>query len=136
MRIILDTNIFLVSIPKNSKYRIIFDKFLAKQFTLILSNDILTEYTEIISQKANSIVAANIAEMLMTAGNVEKIEIFYNWQLIDIDKDDNKFVDCAIAANADYIVSNDKHFEVLKSIEFPVVKVINIENFIKLLIQI
>ena len=72
MRIVLDTNALLVSIPRNSKYRLIFDSFLLKQYSLIISNEILSEYAEIIEQKANSMVSTNIVEMLMSATNVEK----------------------------------------------------------------
>ena len=133
MRIVLDTNVLLVSIPRNSNYRIIFDSFLSKQFTIVVSNDILSEYAEIIAQKANETVSTNIIEMLLSAENVEKQDIFFKWQLIEIDKDDNKFIDCAIAGNVDYLVTNDKHFDVLKSIEFPPITLINIEEFIELL---
>ena len=70
MRIVLDTNILLVSIPKKSPYRIIFDNLLANKFDLVISNDILSEYTEIIAQKTNSIIATNISEMLLTLSNV------------------------------------------------------------------
>ncbi len=51
MRIVLDTNVLLVSIPKRSPYRIIFDNLLANKFDLVISNEILSEYTEIIAQK-------------------------------------------------------------------------------------
>ena len=129
----MDTNVLLVSIPRNSNYRIIFDSFLSKQFTIVVSNDILSEYAEIIAQKANETVSTNIIEMLLSAENVEKQDIFFKWQLIEIDKDDNKFIDCAIAGNVDYLVTNDKHFDVLKSIEFPPITLINIEEFIELL---
>jgi len=119
MNVVLDTNVLLVSIAKKSRYRIIFDNLLANQFNLIISNDILSEYTEIIAQKANVNVANNISEMLLALSNVQKQDVFYKWNLIDADKDDNKFVDCAIAGNADYWLSNDKHFNCLKTIEFP-----------------
>lgn len=56
MRIVLDTNILLVSIPKKSPYRIIFDSLIEKKFTLIISNDILSEYAEIIAQKTIDIL--------------------------------------------------------------------------------
>jgi len=135
MRIVLDTNALLISISKNSKYRIIFDHFLSKKFTLIISNEILSEYAEIIALKANAIVSTNIIEMLLSASNVEKQDVFFKWQLIEIDKDDNKFVDCSIAGNADYIVTNDKHFGVLKYIEFPPITIINIDKFLKLLME-
>jgi len=133
MRIVLDTNILLVSIPRLSKYRPIFDRLLDKTFSLILSNEILTEYEEVISQKANPIVAANIVKMLVSLRNVEKTEIFYRWELIEADSDDNKFVDCAIAGNADFLVTNDKHFGVLKRVDFPEVTVIDIETFLEII---
>ena len=58
MKVVLDTNILLVSIAKKSPYRIIFDSLLTNKFDLIISNDILSEYTEIIAQKANAMVAS------------------------------------------------------------------------------
>jgi len=44
---------------------------------------------------------------------------------------DNKFADCALNAGVDYIVTNDKHFNILKRIEFQPLKVIDIETFKK-----
>jgi len=43
------------------------------------------------------------------------------------------FVDCAIASNANYVVSHDKDFNVLKKIEFPKVKVIDTSTFNEIL---
>jgi putative PIN family toxin of toxin-antitoxin system len=134
MKVVLDTNVLLVSIAKKSPYRVIFDGLLAKQFDLIISNDVLSEYTEIIAQKTNAMVATNISEMLLALSNVQKQDVFYKWNLIDIDKDDNKFVDCAIAGNADYLVSNDKHFYCLKTIEFPKLSLLSIDEFMSLLV--
>ncbi|MCK4763697.1 MAG: putative toxin-antitoxin system toxin component, PIN family [Candidatus Aminicenantes bacterium] len=133
MRIVLDTNVVLVSIPKLSKYRPIFEGLLLKKYTLIISNEMLAEYEEIIARKTNAIVAENIIKMLITLTNVEKTEIYYRWNLIEPDMDDNKFVDCAIAGNADYLVSDDQHFNVLKSIDFPEVPLLRAEEFLEIL---
>ncbi len=130
MRVLIDANCLLVSIPKKSKYRLVFDAFLQKKFTFIISNEILSEYTEVISEKINSQIAINIAELLLIASNVQKQEVYYRWNIIEADKDDNKYVDCAIASNADFIVSNDKHFNVLKKLVFPKVKVLSLDEFI------
>lgn len=108
---------------------------MANKFDLIISNEILSEYTEIMTQKTNIIVATNITEMLLTLSNVQKQDVFYKWQLIDVDKDDNKFVDCAVAGNADYLVSNDKHFNCLKAIEFPKLSLLSIDEFIDVLLD-
>ncbi len=133
MKIVLDTNILLVSIPRKSQFRLIFDKFLSRDYDLIISNEIINEYHEIISQKANSIVANNITELLLSSKNVYKQEIYFKWNIIVNDKDDNKFVDCAVAGNADYIVTNDKHFNIVKQIEFPPLQILNIDEFMAIL---
>ena len=54
---------------------------------------------------------------------------YFHFGLITVDPDDNKFIDCAIAANARYIVTNDRHYDVLKLLDFPKVDVINIQDF-------
>jgi uncharacterized protein len=58
--------------------------------------------------------------------------VYYKWELISEDKDDNKFVDANIASNADYLVTNDRHFNVLKDIDLPFVNIINIDAFLNL----
>ncbi|MCL4483052.1 MAG: putative toxin-antitoxin system toxin component, PIN family [Bacteroidetes bacterium] len=133
MRVILDSNVLLVSLPKLSKYRIIFDEFLSNKLTLIISNEVITEYYEVISRFTNELVASNVSELLLVRPNVEKFDIYYNWSLITEDFDDNKFVDLAISSNSDYIVTNDKHFKILEEIEFPNVKVISLDDFLELL---
>lgn len=50
--------------------------------------------------------------------------------MIEADYDDNKFVDCAIAANVQFVVTEDKHFNELKRIEFPKVNVIGEDDFL------
>lgn len=135
MRVVLDTNVLLVSIPSLSKYRAIFENLIEKDYTLIISNEILTEYEEIIAQKVNKTVSENVVKMLVSLSNVDKVDIYYRWNLIKSDEDDNKFVDCAIAGNADYLVSNDKHFEILDAVEFPEVQLLKIDGFIEMLKQ-
>jgi putative PIN family toxin of toxin-antitoxin system len=135
MKVVLDTNILLVSIPTRSRYRIIFDSLKNNELTLIISNEILSEYTEIIERKTNAMIANNISEMLLGLKNVHKQNVYYKWGLIEEDKDDNKFVDCAIAGNVDYLVSNDKHFNCLKKIDFPKLNLLSIDEFMDLLIK-
>jgi len=73
-------------------------------------------------------VAENTLKAIMNLVNIERVDLYYRWNLIR-DADDNKFVDCAIATNAKFIVSHDKHFNILSSIGFPIVKVISAEEF-------
>ena len=50
---------------------------------------------------------------------MEFVTPYYKLHLIHADEDDNKFVDCAFAAGASCIVSNDAHFKTLNEIKFP-----------------
>lgn len=97
----------------------------------MISNDIISEYMEVLERKTNYMVASNITELLLNLKNVIKIEPYFNWFLIDNDPDDNKFVDCAIAGNAMFLVSNDKHFQVLNKVDFPKVELIEIKSFLE-----
>ncbi len=112
----MGTNILIVSIPKKSKYRPIFDGLLNGDYKLVISNEILNEYVEILEMKANEIVANNIAEALLNLRNVIQKEAHFKWRLVEKDYDDNKYVDCAVIGNVDYLVTNDRHFNVLKDI--------------------
>jgi predicted nucleic acid-binding protein len=71
--------------------------------------------------------------MLLNLGNLSKVEVYCEWKLITRDPDDNKYIDAAIVGTADFIVTNDLHFQVLKSIDFPRVNVVSIEQFLNLI---
>lgn len=120
-----------MAISSRSDYNKIWQSFLAGDFNLCISNDILEEYAEVIARNISVNVARYVVYAIMERKNVKLVTPFYNWHLIEADPDDNKFVDCAIAANAKFIVSEDHHFKVLKSISFPIVDVISIDEFIK-----
>jgi putative PIN family toxin of toxin-antitoxin system len=133
MQVVLDSNVLLVSIPRSSVYRPIFDALLQKRFGLVISTEILAEYEELIEQKANGIVAANIAEMLINLENVHFQEIYFKWNLIEKDPDDDKFADVTIASGADYLVTEDRHFNVLRTLDFPKVTVIGAGEFLQII---
>lgn len=80
MKVVLDTNILLISIPKFSKYRPIFDALIENRFDLSISNEILTEY-----RKTNLLIANNIAELLINLPNVEHTVSYFRWNLIASD---------------------------------------------------
>jgi uncharacterized protein len=131
MRVVIDTNVLVAAIGRKSPFRWIFDAIIDGRLILCVSNEIVMEYKEILQNKASREVASNFIDFLTIHPYVEKAEPFFNFSLITEDADDNKFVDCAIAAGAFCIVTNDKHFLVLKTIEFPKVRVLSIEEFDK-----
>jgi uncharacterized protein len=96
---------------------------------LHITNEILTEYEEIIGGKLNIESANSVMRALMELENVFPSTIYFKYNLISQDPDDNKFIDCAIASNCDFLVTNDKHFNVLKGIDFPKINVVSLEEF-------
>ncbi|MDM8523035.1 putative toxin-antitoxin system toxin component, PIN family [Desulfococcaceae bacterium HSG8] len=129
LRIVPDTNILLISVSSRSKYHWIFQKILDGDFDLYVTNEILAEYEEIIASKYNEVVAGNVLRALLKLPNIHRQTVYYRWNLIVGDPDDNKFADCAVSANAHYLVSNDKHFKVLNKIGFPKIEVLTMEAF-------
>jgi len=135
MKIVLDTNTLLVSVSGRSPYYPIYKALRNKEYELAVTSDILLEYEEIIGEEMGGEVAGDVLSFLSLASNVRRITTWYYWSLISADPDDDKFADAAIAANVDFIVSDDRHFRVLKRIPFPKVKVITTEEFLKMIVE-
>ncbi len=133
LKIVLDTNCLLQSISRRSVYSVVIDKLMESAFDLYITNDILMEYEEKISEIFSRETAELIIGAMSLLQNVQKIEAYFQFNLITADPDDNKFADCAFAGNVHYLVTNDKHFNILKSITFPIINVINLDDFKTLL---
>ncbi len=129
MKVVVDTNCLLASFSKKSPYRWLFDSILRAELTLAFTTDILLEYEEMVSKKTNQEVAQNLMKLLIDLRSREQVEVYYFWNLIAQDADDNKFVDCAVAANADYLITHDRHFNALQDIEFPKVRIATLPEF-------
>ena len=128
-KIVLDTNCLIAALSRHSEYYPVW------KYILCVSNEILEEYQEIIEQKTSAIVARNVVDLLLKSHNVMFVTPHFKFGLITADHDDDKFVDCAFAANATYIVSDDKHFDILKEISFPKLLVLKLKEFLGLLQQ-
>jgi len=129
LRVVIDTNVLLVSISPKSPNHSVIRHFFKADYILCVTTEILLEYEEVIARHMGLLAAINFMEALENAPHVELITRYFKWGLIEADPDDNKFVDCAIAANAKFIVSEDHHFHVLEQIEFPKMEIIGIEEF-------
>lgn len=105
-----------------------FQGLLNGHFILCVTTDILTEYAEIIDQHMGVLASESVLGVIEYLPNVDLITTYYKFHLLK-DEDDNKFVDCAIAANAHFIVSHDKDFRLLKATEFPFIQVIDTNIF-------
>lgn len=136
MNIVLDTNCLIMALSPRSPYTLIWQRLVESSYSLFVSTSILEEYEEVISRNISPKVAKIVLSYLTMLPNVKYQDPHFSFGLIHADPDDNKFVDCAIAANALCIVTEDHHFDVLQRIEFPKVEVIKIDQFLQLLQQI
>ena len=130
MKVVIDTNALLVTIRKSSIHRPIWDALRAEKFELAVTTDILLEYSEILTQQINAPIAERVMTLIEQLPTLKRTQIFFKWNLIKADPDDNKFVDAAISARVRYVVTNDKHFNILKEINFPRVDIISLDEFL------
>ena len=133
MRIVLDTNSLIQSISPKSTYHEVWQSVLTGRNVLCVSNEILEEYAEILNRLAGKKTADLVLNTIIECKNVVFLTPYYHFNLITADPDDNKFVDCAIQANARYIVTNDHHYDALRQIEFPKVGIIKLMDFIQMI---
>ena len=133
MRRVLDTNCLIQIISPHSEYHDVWLSLTKGQNVLCISNEIIEEYVEILERLFNHSFAEAVVKTIVNSPFLEYVAPFYKFELIKSDPDDNKFVDCAIAANARYIVSNDRHYDVLKTINFPRVEVLSLSSFANLI---
>lgn len=96
---------------------------------MCVNTEILNEYEEILAQKMTREIAHNVVEAIARLHTTIFQEVYIHFGLIKTDVDDNKFVDCAVAADAEFIVTNDAHFNILKEIDWPKVLVLTIKEF-------
>ena len=129
--VVIDTNCLLQIIARKSPYRPIWDAFLTGKYQLCVSNEILEEYQEILEQQITPTVAENVILLILNRNNTILVAPHFRMELVTKDRDDNKFVDCAFAAGADYLVSEDSHFNVLRSTPFPLLNLVTLDEFMQ-----
>jgi uncharacterized protein len=133
MTVVIDCNVLVMCLTSRSPWHIIYQSLIAGKFSLVVTDEIVLEYEEIIQDKYGLATTGDFIALLKELPNVNYITTYYKWHLIDTDADDNKYCDCAIAGRADYIVTEDNHFNVLKIIPFPQLSVLGINDFTAML---
>ena len=130
-RLVLDTNSLIQSISRRSPYHELWVSFLDGRNNLCVTTEILNEYAEILERKTNSYFSSLALEVIINSRHKIFVTPYYKFRVIANDPDDDKFVDCAIASNAKYIVTEDSHYNVLKQLDFPKIEIIKLDDIIK-----
>ncbi|MEO8150500.1 MAG: putative toxin-antitoxin system toxin component, PIN family [Bacteroidia bacterium] len=133
LRVVIDTNILLVSVSRKSPFHWVFESIINNKIEICVTTEILLEYEEIISRHMSSEIAESVLDTIQNTKNVIEVKNYFSWNLIPKDSDDNKFADCAVWGNADFLVTNDKDFGILKTLNFPFIKVLDLFAFQKIL---
>lgn len=128
MVFVIDTNVFVASLSRTSPYHWVIESLLNEVFEICYSNEVLLEYEEVLTQKYGKIVAENFLKALQELPNAKEVNIWYRWSIIS-DPDDNKFIDAAVAGGVHYIVTEDRDFKILSTVDFPSINVLKINEF-------
>ena len=132
MKVVLDTNIFISGIHWSGSSEKILYAWFDNRFEFVCSESIIEEITETLMNFRIPLSMNDLLKWIIIIS--ERAVIVKPSEKLDIvkeDPDDNKFFEAAIAGNAQYIISQDKHLLRIK--EFRRVKIITPEKFLKIL---
>ena len=130
MNIVIDTNVFVSSFFGGNPKKVV-DLWKTGQLKICVTNEIIEEYFEVLErfglkdpEKKNELLTLfRKAYFLIFCSKTEKLKI------VKSDPDDDKFIECAIALSADFIVSGDK--DLLEIKKYLGIKIINPKDFLK-----
>ena len=131
--LVLDTNTLIQCISRRSRYHELWRSFLDGRNQLCVTTEILAEYAEILERKTSATFASLALDVIINNPYTLFVTPYYKFNVITTDPDDNKFVDCAVAANARFIVTDDHHYNVLLDLEFPKVSIIKLDTMMRYL---
>jgi putative PIN family toxin of toxin-antitoxin system len=135
MKIVLDTNILVSGTFWKGDSARILELTDAKEIELILSEELIEEYNEVISrdeildkvQNKDLILNKSVQKIIQNSTIVEPSKKF---DIVKEDPDDNIILECALEGKVDYIISNDKHL--LNLNEFEGMKIVTPEEFLNI----
>jgi len=129
LKVVIDTSVLIASLW-NTRSRSLVELWKEGKITLCASEAILKEYLYILPRFVLFRKGAEkLLSLLKAKNNIKMVRPFRRLKIIKEDPLDNKFLECAIEAKADYIISADKHLRNLG--EYEGVKIVSSENFLR-----
>lgn len=119
MTVCIDTNVVMGMFGSAAPWLRIRQAVLAGEIIWAVSNEILLEYEEVAAREMGETHASRIGLFIELARQTHRRILYitpeFRFQIITHDVDDDKFADCAICAHADYVITEDRHFQSLKN---------------------
>ena len=130
MKVVIDTNVFVSSFFGGNPRKII-DLWKKGEITLCLSKDILDEYTGVL-QRIGLKDEREIEELLSLFA--EGFNILFTTKtpkirVVKDDPDDDKFIECAVALRAEFVITGDRAIKALG--EYMGIKILTPQQFLK-----
>lgn len=117
MTVCIDSNVVLGMFTAHHAHRPIVEAWLHKAFVWAVSTEILLEYEGIMLREGGSAKVAKMLQIMQMAaaalGNLRLVPPTYRFRLITNGPDENKFADCAVTEEADWLITGDGHFSSL-----------------------
>jgi len=129
-KVVLDTSVFVSALGWKGASREIFNDCIKGDLELFLSTEIFDEIKRVLNYpkfKFSQTEIDDFLDQILEVGNL--VETGIKVDMIKDDPSDNKFLECAITVEADYIISRDPH--ILKIKEFEGIKVSSPEDFME-----
>jgi len=131
IKIVVDTNILISFFCyPGGIIRELMKKILALEYELVLSNEIVDEFKEVINKKFNELTIVEGEFIKFIQDNFTIINPEKKLNIVKDDATDNKIIECAVAAKADFIISGDKHILDLR--KYKNIKILNPSDFLKM----
>jgi len=130
-KVVIDTNIYISAIFWGGKPRKVVDLGRGEKILIFSSSDIEKEIPEKLRTKFK-LDEEEVNRILLDFSTFTiPVEVTKQIQAVTDDPDDDKFIECAICCNADYIVSGDRHLLNLK--EYAGIKILKASEFLSIL---
>ena len=109
-RVVVDTNVFVSSFFGGNPRKIV-DLWKSGQVTICLSKPIIDEYVEVLQQLGlqNERELEELLNLFARGFHVLFSANTPELHLVNEDPDDDKFIECAVALKADFVISGDKN---------------------------
>ena len=134
MRVILDANIIVsFLLTRGETITSIFDSWDGKKFDLLTSEKILEEVTAVLGyEKIKTLIDPVERDALLEKVKLQA-ELVEATAELDVVRDprDNKYLECALDGNADFVVSGDKHLLALK--RYGTIEILTPREFVRTL---